>query len=187
MKSLPLILFALVSLAQWAAPLSQIFKYERTLTNGTLIRLKCSAPDPYDPLRGRYLAVYPDQENAPLAKDTKLSEGQHGYVTLQSNADGLTFLHEVHAEPPMDGNYVRVTYEFESEGKAHFRWPFDRFYLNEALAPEADKWFAEAIRDAKGIIAEVRVHQGLAVLENLTFDGKSLRDILKERIHPAGP
>ena len=187
MKSLPLILFAVVSLAQWAAPLSQIFKYERTLTNGTLIRLKCTAPDPYDPLRGRYLAVRPDQDEAPIVKGTKLLEGQYAYATLQAGPDGLTALQEVSAEPPTSGDYVRVTYNWESESKANIDWPFDRFYLNEALAPEADKWFAESIRDAKGIIAEVRVHQGLAVLENLTFDGKSLRDILKERVKPATP
>ena len=187
MKSLPLIFFALVSLAQWAAPLSQIFKYERTLTHGTLIRLKCTAPDPYDPLRGRYLAVRPDQDEAPIAKGEKLLTGQHAYATLQTAADGLTTLREIHAQPPTSGDYVRVTYNWESESKANIDWPFDRFYLNEALAPEADKWFAESIRDAKGIIAEVRVHQGLAVLENLTFDGKSLRDILKERVKPATP
>jgi uncharacterized membrane-anchored protein len=188
MKSLALILFALVSLAQWAAPLSQIFKYERTLTNGTLIRLKCTAPDPYDLLRGHYLAVRPDQKEAPIAKDSKLLEGQCACATLQTAAaDGLITLREIHAQPPTSGDYVRVTYNWESAGKANVTWPFDRFYLNEALAPEADKWFAESIRDAKGIIAEVRVHQGLAVLENLTFDGKSLRDILKECAKPATP
>jgi uncharacterized membrane-anchored protein len=187
MKSLPLILFALVSLAQWAAPLSQIFKYERTLTNGTLIRLKCTAPDPYDPLRGRYLAVRPVQDEAPIAKGEKLLTGQHAYATLQTAADGLATLREIHAQPPTSGDYVRVTCNWESADKANVSWPFDRFYLNEALAPEADKWFSETIRDAKGIIAEVRVHQGLAVLENLTFDGKSLRDILKERVKPSTP
>jgi len=31
------------------------------------------------------------------------------------------------------------------------------------------------------------VHQGTAVLENLTFDGKSFRDILKERMKTAKP
>lgn len=187
MKSLSFILFALVSLAQWAAPLSQIFKFERTLSNGTLVRLKCTAPDPYDPLRGRYLAVRLDQDNAPFAKDSKLFEGQHAYAVLQTGADGQTTIQELRAEPPAAGDYVRVTFNYESEDKGFFTWPFDRFYLNEELAPEADKWFAETIRDAKGILAEVRVHQGTAVLENLSFDGKSIRDILKNRIQSAKP
>lgn len=187
MKSLPLILFILVSLAQWAAPLSQIAKYERTLAQGTLIRLKCTAPDPYDPLRGRYLAVRPDQDEAGIAKGAQLRAGQSVYASLQTTEDGLTTLHELHALPPTEGDYVRVIFNWESDDKAKITWPFDRFYLNEALAPEADLWFAESIRDAKGIIAEVRIHHGLAVLENLSFDGKSFRDILKERVKTEHP
>jgi uncharacterized membrane-anchored protein len=183
MKALPLILFALISLAQWAVPLSQIFRYEQTLSKGTLIRLKCSAPDPYDPLRGRYLAVRPDQDDVAIAKSAKLHRGQHAYATLKTGTDGLTVLDELQAEPPASGDFVRVTVRWESEGKAHIEWPFDRFYLNEALAPEADKWFAESIRGSKGVIAEVRVHHGTAVLENLTFDGKSFREILKQRVN----
>jgi len=182
MKSLPLILFALISLAQWAAPLSQIFRYEQTLSKGTLIRLKCSAPDPYDPLRGRYLAVRPEQDDVTIVQGAKLHTGQHAYATLKTGSDGLTILDELHAEPPASSDYVRVTVRWESEGKAHIEWPFDRFYLNEALAPEADKWFAESIRNSKGVVAEVRVHHGLAVLENLTFDGTSFRELLKQRV-----
>ncbi|MFM7607173.1 MAG: GDYXXLXY domain-containing protein [Prosthecobacter sp.] len=182
MKALPLILFALISLAQWAAPLSQIVRYEQTLAKGRLIRLKCSAPDPYDPLRGRYLAVRPEQNDITPAKGVKLHTGQYAYATLKTGDDGLTVLDELQAEPPASGDFVRVTVRWESGGKAHIEWPFDRFYLNEALAPEADKWYAESIRQSKGVMAEVRVHEGTAVLEDLTFDSKSFREILKQRV-----
>ncbi len=182
MKSLPLVLFALAALAQWAAPLSQILKHERVLAEGSLIRLKCGAPDPYDPLRGRYLAVRPEQTEGKIAAGAKLIQGQPAYVTFTTSADGLASIAEVHAAPPATGEFVRVRYQWESEGKANIEWPFDRFYLNEKLAPEADEWFAENIRDAKGIIAEVRVRDGLAVLADLSFDGKSFRDILKARV-----
>lgn len=187
MKSLPLTLFILTALAQWAAPLFQIYQYERTLTHGTLIRLKCAAPDPYDPLRGRYLAVRPDQDEASFAIGAQLRTGQHVYATLRTTEDGLTHLHELHAQPPADEDYVRVIYLWESGDKGKISWPFDRFYLNETLAPEADVWFAESLRDAKGVIAEVRIHRGLAVLENLSFDGKSLRAILQERLQSPRP
>ena len=82
-----------------------------------------------------------------IAKDSKLLEGQYAYALLQTGADGQTTIQQVSAEPPTSGDYVRVTYRWESADKAKVTWPFDRFYLNEALAPEADKWFAESIRD----------------------------------------
>ncbi len=39
-----------------------------------------------------------------------------------------------------------------------------------------------AIRSAKGIIAEVRVLSGRAVLADLSLDGKPFREILKQRV-----
>jgi uncharacterized membrane-anchored protein len=176
MKTLPILIFALTVLAQWAAPLSQIMRYERTLTEGKLIRLRCEAPDPYDPLRGRYLAIRPEQRQVAVSKDSKFEYGQHAYATQQTGADGLTTLHELHTSPPANEDYVRVTagYGAYDSERLNVTWPIDRFYLNEELAPEADRWFADTVRTAKGIIAEVRVKDGTAVLENLTFDGKSL-------------
>ena len=41
--------------------------------------------------------------------------------------------------------------------------------------------------DTKGIIAEVRVLNGRAVLADLTLDGKPFREILKERVGVAKP
>ncbi|HBJ86472.1 MAG TPA: hypothetical protein DDZ88_21980 [Verrucomicrobiales bacterium] len=75
MKALPLIIFGIAALAQWAAPLTQIWTHEQTLTQGTLIKLKCSAPDPYDPLRGRFLAVRPAQREVNVSADMKLKQG----------------------------------------------------------------------------------------------------------------
>lgn len=182
MKALPLIIFALTALAQWAAPLSQIWTYEQTLANGTLIKLKCSAPDPYDPLRGRYLAVRPDQREAGVPAGVKLERGMPVYATLTTGADGLAAVSGLSMTPPASGDFVRVKAGYSYDKKAGFEWPFDRFYINEKLAPEADKWFAENIRKTNGVVAEVRVLNGRAVLADLSLDGKSFREILKERV-----
>ena len=59
MRNVSLGVFALAVLAQWAVPFSSIFEQEKILNEGEVIRIPCNAPDPYDPLRGRYLAVSP--------------------------------------------------------------------------------------------------------------------------------
>ncbi len=182
MKTLSFLIFGLAVLAQWAAPLSQIWTHEKVLTRGTLIKLKCGAPDPYDPLRGRYLAVRPDQRDAAVPAGMKLERGMHVYGTLTPGADGLATISSLSLTPPSTGEYLRLKSGFVYENKASIEWPFDRFYLNEKLAPEADKWFAENIRSDKGIIAEVRVLNGRAVLEDLSLDGKPFREILKARV-----
>jgi len=182
MKTLPLFIFGLAAIAQWAVPLAQIRAHEQTLAQGTLIKLKCAAPDPYDPLRGRFLAVRPEQRDATLPEGMKVERGMHVFATLTTGADGLATITHVSLTPPASGDFIRLKTGYVYDRKATIQWPFDRFYINEKLAPEADKWFAENIRGTKGIIAEVRVLDGHAVLADLSLDGRPFREILKERV-----
>lgn len=186
MKSLPLVLFALTVLAQWVVPLAAVRQHERVLAEGELIRLKCTAPDPYDPLRGRYLAVRPEIREAPSAQGRMPRQGP-AYALLEVGADGIATVTRVERERPASGHHVRVRVRWASESTVHFEWPFDRYYLNEKLAPEADRWLAESLRSAKGVLAEVRVLDGRAVLADLTLDGKSFRTHLQERLKTVLP
>jgi uncharacterized membrane-anchored protein len=181
MKTLSIIIFGLAALAQWLVPLTGIMQHEKTLAEGTLVKLKCSAPDPYDPLRGRYLAVRPEQLEVSVPAGSKLQLGMQVYASLTTGADGLARVTHLSIEPPLSGDFIRLESGYVHNEKTQIAWPFSRFYLNEKLAPEADRWFAENIRSTKGIIAEVRVRNGRAVLADLSFDGKSFREILKER------
>ncbi len=182
MKLLSWIIFGLTALAQWAAPLAQISSHEQVLTQGTLIKLKCTAPDPYDPLRGRFLAVRPEQREAPAPKDMLVPSGATVYGLLSTGPDGLATVASLSLTPPASGDYIRLKSTYTYGDKTQLQWPFDRFYINEKLAPEADQWFAENIRSAKGITAEVRVLNGRAVLADLSLDGKPFREILKARV-----
>ncbi len=182
MKTLPFLIFGITVLAQWAAPLSQIWTHEKVLTQGTLLKLKCTAPDPYDPLRGRYLAVRPSQREADVPTGMELKQGAEVYAVLTTGADGFATVSSLSLTPPASGDYLRVKAHYVYENKTTIDWPFDRFYVNEKLAPEADEWFAENIRSTQGITAEVRVFNGHAVLEDLSFDGKPFREILKARM-----
>jgi hypothetical protein len=181
MKTLTFILFGLAALAQWVVPLTGILQHEQTLAKGTLVKLKCSAPDPYDPLRGRFLAVRPEQREIAVPTGSKLQRGQWVYASLTTGADGLARVSHLSVDQPVGGDFIRLKSGYMHNEKTQLEWPFSRFYLNEKLAPEADRWFAENIRSSKGIIAEVRVLNGRAVLADLSFDGKSFREILKER------
>lgn len=182
MKTLPLLIFGLAALAQWAVPLAQIRAHEQTLAQGTLIKIKCAAPDPYDPLRGRFLAVKPEQTKALVPEGVKIQNGAQVFITLTPGDDGLSTITALSTTPPSTGTWMRVRARWVYDKDATIQWPFDRFYINEKLAPEADKWFAENIRGTQGIIAEVRVFDGRAVLADLSLDGKPFREILKERV-----
>ncbi len=186
MKALPLIVFGLAALAQWAAPVAQIWTHENTLSHGTLVKLKCAAPDPYDPLRGRFLAVRPEQQHVEVPKGVEIESGTSMYGVLTTGEDGMATITSLSAAPPAEGAHIRVKVSSSYDNKAYIIWPFERFYINEKLAPEADQWFTENIRTEQGIIAEVRVRDGRAVLADLSLGGRPFREILKERVSGAG-
>jgi uncharacterized membrane-anchored protein len=186
MKSLPFVLLALTVLAQWVVPLAAVRQHERVLAEGELIRLKCTAPDPHDPLRGRYLAVRPEITEAPADKELMSHRGP-AYIVLDVGTDGIATVTRIERERAVSGRFVRVHVRWASNDSVHFEWPFDRYYLNEKLAPEADRWLAESLRSAKGVLAEVRVLDGRAVLADLTLDGKSFRTHLQERLKTVLP
>ena len=183
MKMVPLILFGLTVVGQWAVPLAQIRAHEQILAQGALIRLKCSAPDPYDPLRGRYLAVRPEQGMAPVLEGQEIRKGGQGYAVLETGNDGLARVSALSSFRPASGDFIRVKAGWRGDrNEQAILWPFDRFYINEKLAPEADEWFRENVRGEQAIVAEVRVLEGRAVLADLTCEGRSFREILKERV-----
>jgi uncharacterized membrane-anchored protein len=183
MKTPILWIFLAACLAQWAAPLSSIWQREQVLKRGELIRVKCAAPDPYDPLRGRFLAVRPAQDRASITPGTlaDLRAGTDAFALLRVGGDGLAEVAEISPSRPAGGMFVKVRLHYVTSESANFRWPFDRFFLNEKLAPEADVWLAENLRGEKPVVAEVRVLNGQAVLQDLTVEGRSFREILLER------
>lgn len=179
MKRWPWIAFVLGCALQWAAPLMQIITYEQVLTSGELHRFKCAAPDPYDMFRGRYLAVrvQPDTVNVP--KGESFAHGEPVHALLEAGGDGFAIVKALARKRPADGAFVTVTVDYVHDGTAHISWPFDRFYLNERIAPKADEWFRANWRGAEPVIAEVRVLDGRAVLADLEHRGQSFREVLK--------
>lgn len=182
MKTASLTLFTITALAQLAVPLWQIRTHENVLENGSVIRLKCRAPDPYDPLRGRFLAVTPADTSVKLPTIQAVSQGEPLLITFKMDAEGISHVESAVTTPPTDKPYVKVRATYSMLKECEFEWPFDRFYINEKLAPEADKWFSETVRNSSGVIAEVRVLGGRAVLSDLLFEGKSFREVLKARV-----
>ena len=58
--------------------------------------------------------------------------------------------------------------------------PFDRYYMQESLAPEAESAYAERLRDERAWVT-VRLHDGHAVLEELWIDDLPIREYLARR------
>ena len=179
-KSIVWIVFAVGCVLQWAAPLMQISGYEKVIAEGALFSFRCEAPDPYDMLRGRFLAVRAMPDSFDSMNDSKFEGGEPLYAMMETGADGLAIIKSLTREPPATGSFVKVKCKYTSGGRVPIEWPFDRFYLNEKVAPKADEWYRKNVRTPSAVTAEVRVLNGKAVLVDLKLEGRSFKQILSE-------
>ena len=183
-------LFALVCVAQIAVPASLVVKHEQTRAHGTLWKFQTAPVDPADPFRGRYvrLSFAAEREPVPMADNglIYIAYDTRMYAELETGADGFARLMRLHKVRPVSGDYLdvfvrqmRLIEKKEDKGlppAAQVRLPFDRYYLPEARAPEVEREYFEASRNAQAnTYVEVRVHQGHAALVSLVLNGEPVR------------
>ena len=170
--------------AQWLVPLAGVWEQEQILAQGTIVRIRCAAPDPYDPLRGRFLAVRPEPTEFPRPA------GMHGgktttvWATFKTDDQGLSTIASLSLEPVSGKTVIKLAARLprwkSDDENVRLEWPVDRFYLNEGFAAEADRRMAELFRDGKQPVAVLRVRDGRAVLEDLLLDGISVRQVISQ-------
>ncbi len=184
------VLFAGMALVHYAIPGKMLLDRERTLRQGTSLLFETAPVDPYDPFRGRYVALsfsidWQTHDRSILQDAIELSHrypGDKMYALFEADAEGLARLVALRKSPPTDTkNYLQVEVREVYDGSLRVRLPFDRYYMNEAMAPEAERLYLEALRrtqrgeDAEGTPtrshAEIRVRKGQGVLVGLYLDG----------------
>lgn len=182
-KNVPLALavFALAALAQWIVPLAGVRMQERILARGKTVRVRCAAPDPYDPFRGRYLAVRPEEATVPPPPGLEVGVRRPVWATLAADADGLSRVVSLSLEPVSGPDVIRlVAMRFPFSGESStLEWPFERYYLDERLAPGADAIVARALRSEEKPVAEFRLLDGRAVLVDVLVGGESIRELAR--------
>jgi uncharacterized membrane-anchored protein len=176
-------LFMAVAAAQVAVPLGQVWKYEDVLRTGKAYKFRTAPVDPYDAFRGRYVALNYDGTSAPVRKGDRLEYRRPAYVSLGQDTNGFAVFGELSAQPPVTGAYVRVEYlypNWTNTSTATFRLPFDKFFMEETAAPQAEEAYRRQGRGAPNAVAyaAVRVKNGRGVIEDLYLQGKPIREFL---------
>ena len=177
-RNLMIALFAIAVIAQLAVPGWMLAKHENVLRNGETYRFECRPVDPVDLLRGRFVALGFSEMQANGNPDL-----DHGidelFVTFQTGEDGYAQVAAVFADPPEDASYLRIgKYAWRplADGQIHIDLPFDRFYMDENVAPEAEAAMRRRGGEAREAYLEVRIMDGRAVPVELYIDGKPASD-----------
>jgi len=183
-------LFALVAVAQLWVPAAMILARERVLARGELFRFRTAPVDPYDAFRGRYVALAIHVGEASLPPGLDLHPGEWVYVALVRDDDDFAHFGPISREPP-DGPYLRLRVRWAHNQRVRFDLPFDRYYLDEDLAPAAERAYREHSRrqgEKHDAWVAVRVLEGQAALEELYVGGMPILDFVRaQQMTPEGP
>ena len=165
-------------------PVSRIVAFEAPPSMPKTYDFKVELRDPYDPVRGRHVRLtvpmtvrLPGREKPLDIYDARM------YASLRRGKDGTAEIADLTPEPPASGDFIPVRYQgMSNDRKLHQATPlFDRFYLNEAAAPEAERLVAEALRSSGRVLVRVKVYSdGNTVVETILIDGRDLRELLRD-------
>lgn len=195
-KSILLIAFILVVIAQLLVPIQMIRNQEDILTTGKILKFKTAPIDPYDAFRGKFIYLDFADDKIPVNDDTrKLKYNDDIYVIFRDSSGYALPLSASLSEPNsssvyikakvnyVDSRAIKINKSINHRDKLHvyIDYPFNRFYMNEHKAPEAEKAYNSANRNLKGnVYAEVAIKNGVGVVRDVFIDGISIKDYVNK-------
>ncbi len=182
-RTLRLILFIALALAQLAVAARAVILSEITLRHGEIYRFRLAPVDPVDAFRGRYIALRFAEDRTPVADGVPRLSQQKVYVPLVVDGEGFATFGLADLEAPEDGAYLHLQsgvdfLDDDGERRLSLALPFQRYYMTEELAKEVDRslwrrgpaWVTVRVKDGTGVIEDLYV-DGLPVREWLATGG----------------
>lgn len=189
-------LLALFLLA-WAAglyyPVAKILRFEFPWASPAIVRFNVGLYDPYDPFRGRYVAISTPRAQVTLARAAdgeSLDLDSRLYAVIEQDEKGMAKIVDL-AEKPQAGKinlrldrhsvYWRRNKDNADYDTYNVSLPFNRFYMNEKLAPEAERAFMRAASRGKSETCQIIVkiyRDGAHAIVGLEIEGMPIHEFL---------
>jgi uncharacterized membrane-anchored protein len=184
MKTVALPLFVVMCFAQWLIPGKMIYDSEAVIVEGTTYKFKTQPIDPSDPFRGKYITLNFDATSIVLADSDRWEYGEDVYITFTTDSAGFAKASGIFRGPPDAEAFLKTTvnnFNTFDHFEVFFNIPFDRFYLEESKASQAEQLYWQAQADttqvAYGLVA---MGKGHAVLKDVIIHDKSVVEIINE-------
>lgn len=170
-------------------PVQRICQFERS-KDYTLHRFKVTLYDPYDLMRGHYLRL---GVVSIWRSDREFKDGPV-WVTLGRDGEGFAQVKEL-SKNPRPGAFRAKCYSSLNRHWSKNKWvndsrekwrhtilyPFDRYFINEKIAAEAEALVANAVRAKRPAEIRVRIYRnGSTMIEELRIDGRPIGELLRE-------
>lgn len=172
-------LFIILCLAQLYIVTSIIFKKETIISNSPVFKFKTAPYDPTDPLRGKYISLQFEQNRISVKNPSSWSINETAYITIENDNEGFATIDQISKTPPDINEYLEVSITNIRSDELVVRLPFDRFYMNEAKAYDAELIYNERSSDSTSITyALISIYQGDGVLHDVLIDGVPIGNLV---------
>lgn len=182
-RKLILAAFILVALAQLFVPVKMILDREDVLASGIDFKFRTAPIDPNDPFRGKYISLQYENNVIEIQNEKDWLNGEDIYVILANDSNGFAKIESVSKKKPFDEvSFVKAKVNYITDNGAKqltVYYPFDRFYMEESKALEAEQVYRESVPDSTQVAyALVKIKDGEAVLKDVLINDVSIRDIV---------
>lgn len=184
-KKILLVGFILVALVQLFIPAQMILNREKVLKAGIEYKFRTAPVDPNDPFRGKYITLRFKDDQVDVQNKSDWAYGEKIYVLLKTDKEGYAVIDYISKQQPADSEdfFVSKVLSVSSDtlNQVRVQFPFNRFYMEESKAPDAEIAYRESVRDTSLVTyALVNIREGDAVLKDVLIDGVSIKEIVKD-------
>jgi uncharacterized membrane-anchored protein len=183
-KRIILIAFILVALVQIYVPAKIILERAIVLNSGKEFKFKTAPIDPSDPFRGKYINLNFNENTVGIQNKEKWTRGETVFVLLTTDNSGFAKIKSVSKARPSDSQdflKAKVNHVIHDGSKLSIEFPFDRYYMEESKAYDAELTYRRALPDTSQVTyALVNIKNGESVLKDVMINGVSIREIVKQ-------
>jgi len=183
-KKIIILAFILLALAQIYVPAKIILDRGIVLTSGKEFKFKTAPIDPSDPFRGKYINLNFNENTVEIQNKENWANGETVFVLLTTDSNGFAKIRSVSKTKPLDNEdflKAKVDFIIYDGSKLSIEYPFERFYMEESKAYDAELTYNRTLRDTSQFTyALVNIKNGESVLKDVLINGIPIREIVKQ-------
>ncbi|HEX6846109.1 MAG TPA: GDYXXLXY domain-containing protein [Chitinophagaceae bacterium] len=184
-KMIFVLAFIPIALVQLYVPARIIIDRFIVLNTGREFRFRTAPIDPNDPFRGKYIDLLFNDNAVQIQTKESWTNGEKVFVLLTTDSNGFARISSPSRERPRgseDYLIAKAGYVNCNDSKLSIEFPFDRFYMEESKAHEAELTYNRVSEDSSQFAyALVNIKNGESVLKDVMINGISIREIVKQQ------
>ena len=177
--------FILMVLVQFYVPAKMIFDREDIIKSGVAYKFKTAPVDPNDPFRGKYIRLRFKRKSIRVDTTLDWHMGEQVYASLNTDPNGFATVESVSKTAPTntpDFLKVEVRRPPYKTDQITIDYPFDRFYMEESKAYDAEVLSRVRFKDTSKVVhALVHIKDGEGVLSNVFIDDVAISEVVKQK------